>query len=73
MHVCARGCTVICTYYIFHIFMDYCIKGLSRVRRASVADNRDYSYHFLLQSLLPPHSVYFTLIANKVQLIDVYM
>ena len=48
--------------------MDYCIKGINRVRRASVADN--HRYHFLDQSLLPPQSVSFTVIHNKVQLID---
>ena len=42
-------------HYIFHIYMDYCIKGRNRVRRASVADN--HRYQFILQSPLPPQSV----------------
>ena len=52
----------------FHRYMDYCIKGCHRSRRASVADN--HRYHFILQSPLPPQSVYLTVIDNKVQLTD---
>ena len=53
---------------IFHIYMDYCIKVCHRIRRASFADN--HRYHFILQSPLPPQSVYLTVIDNKVQLTD---
>ena len=49
--------------------MDYSIKWRNRVRRAYVADN--HRYHFILQSPLPPQSVY-PVIDNKVQIIELY-
>ena len=61
---------VVIYIYIVHRYMGYCIKGCHRIQRASVADN--HRYLFILQSPLPPQSVYLTIkfIDNKVQLTD---